>query len=322
MKIMFNLKPPQSSYGGGAFFVKNFINFLGDHNIDTTYELEKDIDIILIIDPRRGQYKKYGLDDILFYKNNINPSVKLIYRVNECDIKREIPINIEHILVRTMVMVDEIVFVSKWLHDYYMQKYKHIQIAHKSSFALNGVNTNIFNFNKDDREKLNINVGPIKLITHHWSNNYLKGFEIYNKLDDLLNDEMYKMKFELTYIGNYNANYTPKNIRLLPPMSGIELAKELKNHHIYLTATQNEPGAMHYLEGASCGLPVLYRTNGGGAHEICSKFGEQYDTINDLFIKMSHISNNYKTYINKIDVDYLSSTRCSEQYYDLIKTLI
>ena len=320
MKIMFNLKPPESSYGGGAFFVKNLTTFLNSNNVETTYELDNNIDIIFIIDPRKGTYKRYGLDEIINYKR-INPSVKIIYRVNECDIKREVSINLEPLLVRTMVIADRVVFVSEWLKNYFINKYNTLQLEHKSSYVLNGVNANYFNFNKETRLNTNLNLGPIKLITHHWSNNYLKGFEIYNKLDQLLDNDKYKNVFELTYIGNYYTNYYPKNIKRLPPMSGQELANELKKHHIYLTATQNEPGAMHYLEGASCGLPVLYRTNGGGANEICSKFGEQYDTISDLFTKINKIVNNYKDYIDKIDTEYLKSERCSKEYFNTINDL-
>ena len=101
----------------------------------------------------------------------------------------------------------------------------------------------------------------------------MKGFHIYNALDKLLSKYPH---IEFTYIGNYNKDYKPKHIRLLPCMSGKELADELRNHNFYLTATQNEPGAMHYLEGMSCGLPILYCKNGGGAQEICKMAGEEY----------------------------------------------
>ena len=81
---------------------------------------------------------------------------------------------------------------------------------------------------------------------HHWSNNYNKGFYIYNKIDKLL--DQCKL-FEFTYIGRYNRDYTPKNIRLIKPMFGKELGDELRKHHIYVTASLNEPCGMHQLEG-------------------------------------------------------------------------
>ena len=45
-------------------------------------------------------------------------------------------------------------------------------------------------------------------------------------------------------------------------------------------ATRNEPGAMHYLEGMACGLPVLYQRGGGGTSEICH--GIEFNDFNHM----------------------------------------
>ena len=66
-----------------------------------------------------------------------------------------------------------------------------------STAILNGCNTKDFFPINNIKFKNN----KIRLITHHWSNNYLKGFHIYNKLDKLLNN---RNDIEFTYIGNYN----------------------------------------------------------------------------------------------------------------------
>ena len=42
-----------------------------------------------------------GLDEILDYRKK-NPNCKIIYRVNECDIKREVSINLEPLLVKAI----------------------------------------------------------------------------------------------------------------------------------------------------------------------------------------------------------------------------
>ena len=36
------------------------------------------------------------------------------------------------------------------------------------------------------------------------------------------------------------------------------IAEELKNHHIYITASINEPSGNHHIEAGQCGLPILY----------------------------------------------------------------
>lgn len=318
MKTIFiNLKPNKesSSNGGGNYFVMNLDKYLSKNNYKVTYELKDKIDLIFIIDPRKNPAfnKNYGLDEILEYKKNINPKVKLLYRVNENDIKREKSINIEPILVKTMKTVDYVVYVSEWLKNYFVDKYN---LKINCTSIINGCNTKDFFY---DSEKKKMKNNKIKLVTHHHSSNYLKGFHIYNELDKLLEKNQ---DIEFTYIGNYNENYKPKHIKLLPSANGKKLGDLLRNHDIYLTATQYEPGAMHYVEGLSCGLPVLYATNGGGAHEVCKMAGEEYHDIDTMFKKLNEIKNNYNGYVKNINYKYLGSKRCCEDYYQLIQNLL
>jgi len=304
--VFFSLKPPNGSYGGGGFFVKNLSSFIISKNYKVIYTLEPNIDVLFIIDPRSGPHKKYELNDFIQYKKN-NPNTIIIHRVNECDIKRQISINVEPLLVKTMKFADKVVFVSQWLQNYYINKYDLELNDHHA--ILNGCNRKHFH-------PIHRKFNKIKLVTHHWSSNYLKGFHIYNALDQLLPKYPH---IEFTYIGNYNKNYNPKNIRVLPCMTGKQLGDELRNHNFYLTATQNEPGAMHYLEGMSCGLPILYCHGGGGAQEICKMAGEEYKHIEELFTKIEEINNNYEKYVKKIDYDYLGSERCCNEYFSLLR---
>jgi len=308
--IFFSLQPPSGSYGGGAFFVKNMIKHLQSNGYNITFELVPNIDLLFIIDPRNGAYKKYNLNHFMQYKQYF-PNVKIIHRVNECDIKREVSINVEPLLIKTMQLADHVVFVSEWLKNYFIDKYK---LNIKSSAILNGCNQE--NFFPSRNKKLQ---SKTKIVTHHWSNNYLKGFHIYNKLDELLEE---RDDIEFTYIGNYNRNYNPKNIKLLPATSGKDLGNLLRKQDIYLTATQNEPGAMHYLEGQSCGLPILFCEGGGGVKEICNNVGEEFNNIETLLNKLEKIKTNYDEYVKKIDYKYLSCDRCSKQYMKVINELI
>ena len=310
MKIFFTHKPITSSYGGGNQFVLNMIDYLKKKDSSTliVFDLnDNDIDIIFIIDPRFKQRTKISIHNIINYKK-IHPNVKVIHRVNECDIKREVSINIEPLLVNTMKFADYVVFVSKWLEDYFITKYK---LNINSKAILNGCNLEHFTSNSNTK----FNNNKIKLVTHHFSSNYLKGFHIYNELDKLLEN---RKDIEFTYIGNYNNNYRPKNIKILPATHGKKLGDLINKHDIYITATQNEPGAMHYLEGMMSGLPILYCKNGGGAQEICCMAGEEYHDIKSLLLKIELIKNNYKSYADKINYEYLSSERCCNEYYDIL----
>ena len=123
MKIFFNLKPPNGSYGGGAFFVKDLMEYFIEKKYKITFKLENDIDYIIMIDPRKGKLKKYGLDEIVNYKQNVNKNVKIIYPVNECDSKRLKSINIEPKILKAITQIDIPIFISHWLYDYYHSKY-------------------------------------------------------------------------------------------------------------------------------------------------------------------------------------------------------
>ena len=78
---------------------------------------------------------------------------------------------------------------------------------------------------------------------------------------------------------------------------------------------------MHYLEGLSCGLPVLYARGGGGAAEICNISGEEYTDIPSLLVKLEKVRDNYETYVRKIPYEYLGKERCCLQYLELIKQI-
>lgn len=310
---MFTLKKPILSGGGGGYhFVANLHDFLKNNGYEVIFHLEPAIDIIFIIDPRKNRTNKYSLDSIIKYKEK-NPNVKLIHRVNECDVKREISINIEPLLLKAMKVSDHVVFISKWLQSYFIQKYK-LKLK-SSSYILNGCNRKYFYPRTLALQPLE----KIKLVTHHWSNNYLKGFHIYNKLDKLLANHK---NIEFTFIGNYNKNYQPKNIKLIKSKNSQELGDILRKHNIYITATQNEPCGMHHIEGLSCGLPILYGIGGGAIKEACKDRGEEFNNIDNLFKAINKIQNNYKKYVENIDYEYLGSDRCCQEYLKLIQTII
>lgn len=326
---MFNLKPPSGSYGGGAFFVIDLERYFKKMGFEVTYQLEDNIDLIFIIDPRFGDYKKYSFDTLCFYSKQ-NPNCKLLYAVNECDIKRQVSINIEPIIVKAITKCDYVVFISEWLKDYYYNKYS--QLREKicnSKVIFNACDLNVF---YPDKNKIPINKRllddsipeqskKIKIVTHHWSNNYFKGFHIYNQLDKLISEDDRFKNIEFTYIGRYQDNYRVKNIKYLPPISGKELSDELKKHDIYLTASLYEPGGIHQLEGMAVGLPVLYRNNSGGIQESVLAAGEEFYEIDDMLVKLNKIIDNYDSYCKDINYNFISSERFGKEYYNLICNL-
>ena len=159
----------------------------------------------------------------------------------------------------------------------------------------------------------------IHLITHHWSDNYLKGYHIYNDLDKVLG---YLKNIKLTFIGKYNKKYSHKNIKVISPKSGEKLANIIRTGDIYITASQNEPCGMHHIEGMSCGLPIVYCKGGGAIKEVIDGCGEEYTDIKSLLVSIEKIVKNYDKYKNKINYKLIGSERCCEEYYKIISNLI
>ena len=55
-----------------------------------------------------------------------------------------------------------------------------------------------------------------------------------------------------------------------------KIAKIIPKNHVYLTASTEEAGANHVVEGLACGLPILYHRNGGSIPEYVSEYGIEF----------------------------------------------
>jgi glycosyltransferase involved in cell wall biosynthesis len=78
---------------------------------------------------------------------------------------------------------------------------------------------------------------------------------------------------ELCVIGRWPQEIRWKAARTHGPVTGSALAALLRHCHAYVTASRWEPGPMHPVEGAQCGLPVVYHEDGGGLVETSRRYG-------------------------------------------------
>ena len=148
----------------------------------------------------------------------------------------------------------------------------------------------------------------------------MKGFDIYQQFDALLAKAEYQKHFEFTYIGRLPDGFSFQNSRYIEAKHGEPLAVELKNHHVYLTASQYEPGGNHQNEGANCGLPLLYR-NSGSMPEYCHGFGVEF-TEENFEQKLWEMHKTYDHWVERMsNYPYTAEYMC-EKYYNLFVSLV
>jgi len=286
MKISIGSKIIKGPFGGGNEFIRNLKIFFEDRNYQVVDNLlDKDIDIILITNPfldsETSTFNNYDVD---YYINFKNPNAIVFQRINECD-ERKGTKNLNSKLNYLNKNVDVNIYVSEWINDVY----KNFEMSSKKSYVIKGgPNNKIFNSNNKslwDKKK------KIRLVTHHWSNNLMKGYLDYQYIDSLLG-QGFDNEFDFTIIGNVPENLKFKHSTILNPLSGLDLSTELKKHDVYLTASRNEPSGNHHMEGALCGLPVMY-IDSGALPEYCENFGVLYN-IDNFIDKLREVKSNYE----------------------------
>lgn len=308
MKFYINRMIRKSAWGGGS----NFVTFLSEKLVEQGHihckQLEPDIDQIIMVDPR---YEEGGcsLNEIVNYKHKF-PNVKILHRINDLDKHRGTDV-IDGIIMAGNLFADETVFISQWLKDYYLERKMKPKGICGGYVIVNGCDETWFypEVVKQKHEK-------IRLVTHHWSNNVSKGYKFYQQINDLCAS---RNDIEFTFIGRYPPTFNPTHTKIYSPLYGKALGDELRQHDVYVTASTWEACGMHHIEGASCGLPVLFHENGGGINEICQQHGESYSSIEDFVKKLDIVSHNLEQYRSKINYEQLSASHCFKRYLDVIQ---
>jgi hypothetical protein len=314
MKISIGTNIKDGPWGGGNLFAINLRDFLIKKGHEVVQSLDDDdIDIILLTEPRKtSESSAFTHIDIAKYINYIKKDSVVIHRVNECD-ERKNTNYVNQYLIEANKIADSTIFVSSWLQKLFLSQGMKKERSH---VVLSGANKEIFNTNDVPKLKAGEKLG---IVTHHWGSNWNKGFNIYSKLDKMLDDEALKKRFSFTYIGNVPKNFRFNNSLVVKPLSGVTLAKEIKKHHIYLTASLNEPSGNHHIEGAQCGLPLLY-IESGGIPEYCENYGLSFSYEN-FEENLNKILDNYQIYLEKVKKYPLNSDIMCKNYLNIIENL-
>jgi glycosyltransferase involved in cell wall biosynthesis len=301
MKVYFNRKPKLGPWGGGTKTVNSLMDLLIQNNHLVTYDLnENDIDIIFCFDPRPN-IDGIWYQHFLNYKS-MHPQVKIIQRVG--DVGTHNKPELTNLVKQTVHYSDHIIFPSEWAKEYIGYNGTNYSVIHNRPMKQ-------FHSNK----RMNDLGDVINIVTHHWSTNPKKGFDIYEKIDKFCGLDN---KFSFTYIGRKPDNLTFKSSNYIEPKDAEFLANELPKYDIYLTASIEEAGANHVLEALAAGLPVIYHIDGGSIIEYCNEYGVSYENFDDLINGINYLVENFydvKTSVLKYN-DSIGKT--IEEYYTII----
>lgn len=311
--IAFNMFPAAGPWGGSSPFVTQLSAFLKWRGFEVGYKLTPKVDVIILIDPRTDlQNKSFGLEEIAAVKAR-RPQVRVLHRINECD-QRKNTLFMDDLLAEANRLADVTVFISEWLKDYHARRWFDPARPHRVIY--NGADPRIFHpigaspFKKD---------GVFRLVTHHWSDNPLKGFPVYQQVDHLLADgELPATEFWI--IGRWPRDIQWKKARTFPPTQGVDLADKLRSCQAYVTASLWEPCGMHHVEGAQCGLPLLYHEDGGGIVEAGKKYGIAFrDNLREAILALRA---GYGAYRTGLFNHWPSGDRMCLDYIEVIQKLL
>jgi len=135
----------------------------------------------------------------------------------------------------------------------------------------------------------------IRIISSAWSDNPRKGGPFYQWLDTNMDWERY----EYTFVGRIKQKL--KNIKHIEAVESTKLADLLRDHDIFLSASMHEPCSNALIEALMCGLPALYR-NDGGNPELVGFGGVPFTDENDVFLSLDRLVKNYDSYRSLINL--------------------
>ena len=315
MKVSIGTNIKKGPWGGGNLFAINLKNYLIKQGHEVVHNLhDSDIDIILMTEPRKtsesSSFTNFDVEKYLTYKNN---NSIVVHRINECD-ERKMTNYVNKYLLNANKTADATIYVSNWIKEIF----QNLGINKNNNYVvLAGADKQIFNSQGYTPRKIN---EKFRIVTHHWGANKHKGFFIYEKLDNLLEHTEWAEKIEFTFIGNLPKDFTFKNSTHIPPLSGLNLAKEIKKSHIYLTASLNEPSGNHHIEGEQCGLPLLF-INSGGIPEYCNGYGIEF-THENFIEKLQLIIDNYETHLKNMSYYPRNSEIMCQEFTEIFENLI
>jgi glycosyltransferase involved in cell wall biosynthesis len=310
--VAFNMRPRKGPFGGGNQWLQQVSSYLGRCGYGTRFSLDSSADIVLGTHAGLSGGLSIPYADVLKAKEK-NPRLLCVQRINDNDIRKGTG-EMDKFLAECNRAADHTVFVSEWLRDHHGERW--FDRARPHSVILNGADPSVFHPLGTSPWKPG---QPMRFVTHHWSDNMSKGFDVYAEMDALIAEGKLK-GVELWIVGRWPSQITWRAARTVGPCSGHSLAAVLRQAHVCVTASRFEPGAMHPVEAMQCGLPLLYHADTGGTVELGRKFGVLIK--GDLISAVEEMKTEYEQLRTRVLSEAPSGDLMCAAYRRLVQSLV
>ncbi len=316
MKISIGCRLRGTPWGGVNSAMLALADELSARGHQVCFDLDPpDLDVILMVEPSsQSESASFTHVEILRYLLFTNHRSIVVHRINNSSEARDDPgreFNRFRIQANREV-ADHTVFISRWLYDRYCESGF---ASPPWSIVLNGGDTRLWHPGTSRKRGR-----KLRLVTHHWSANRKKGFDIYERLDEMLGAADWADRVAFTYVGRLPEGFRFRHSRYVEPLAGEALGEELRQHDVYVTAAMNEAAGMHHIEGALCGLPLLYRVS-GALPEYCAGYGVGF-TPDSFDVKLAQMIDTHEPLLPKM-MDYPhTARRMCDDYLRLFEGLM
>lgn len=150
---------------------------------------------------------------------------------------------------------------------------------------------------------------PTRLLAVSWSDNPNKGAATYAWLERHLD----WTRFEFTFVGRSPVAF--ERIRMIPPVTPIQLAAILRGHDVLLTASRHEACSNSLIEALSCGLPAIYVESGSNS-EVVGEGGLGFADQEAIPALLDRMVDEYETRQQSIRVPRLSDV--ADRYLEVL----
>ncbi|MEI7864707.1 MAG: hypothetical protein WCI38_04980 [Chthoniobacterales bacterium] len=265
--VALNVRPQSGPYGGANQWVQQLSTALRRCGYRVVFDLRSGVDLVMGTHLGLSGRLAFSWEDVAACKVQ-NPRLRVIQRINDNDVRKGTE-QMSNVLAAANKIADHTVFVSAWLLDHHAGTWFDRSRPH--SVIQPGADPSDFHpiGNRPWQAEQ-----PFRFVTHHWSDNMSKGFDVYEQMDQAMANGQ-ALGFELWIIGRWPSSLKWRAARTFPACNGHALAELLRQCHAYVSASRFEPGAMHPVEGIQCGLPLLYHKDTGGTASL----GEQYGLL-------------------------------------------